>query len=130
MLFSPMKDHPGFTEFLWADSIPKLLQARLIETFENYDIAHAPLRAPDIAQAEFQLLIDIRRFQIATNNEPTAEIGLSARIVDKNGKVIASRLFEETQKIDSVERSAAIAAFNDAFGRIAIDMIRWTVQAM
>ena len=27
-----------------ADAIPKLVQARLIERFENYDIAHAPLR--------------------------------------------------------------------------------------
>ena len=54
-LFSPAKDYPGFADALWADSIPKLLQARLIESFENYDIAHAPLRTTDIGQAEFQL---------------------------------------------------------------------------
>jgi phospholipid/cholesterol/gamma-HCH transport system substrate-binding protein len=27
MLFSPAKDYPNFADFLWADSIPKLLQA-------------------------------------------------------------------------------------------------------
>src|SRR5216684_3103138 len=84
MLFSPAKDVPGFAEFLWADAIPKLLQARLIEGFENYDIAHAPLRNADVGQADFQLLIDVRRFRVAVDSEPTAEIGLSARIVDKN----------------------------------------------
>jgi phospholipid/cholesterol/gamma-HCH transport system substrate-binding protein len=129
-LFSPAKDYPGFTDALWADSIPKLLQARLIEGFENYDIAHAPLRVADIGQTDFQLLIDVRRFRIATDSQPAAEIGLSARIVDKNGKVIASRLFEDSQKFDKVEPPEAVAAFNDAFGRIAKDIIAWTVQAL
>lgn len=130
MLFSPVKDYPAFAEFLWADSIPKLLQARLIESFENYDMAHAPLRVADIGQTDFQLLIDVRRFRIAIDSGPTAEIGLSARLVDKNGKVVASRLFEESQKFDKVDPPTAVAAFNDAFGRIAKDMVAWTVQAL
>src|SRR5664279_1488230 len=130
MLFSPVKDYPGFAEFLWADSIPKLLQARLIDSFENYDIAHAPLRSADVGQADVQLLIDVRRFRIATDSEPTAQIGLSARLVDKSGKVIASRLFEEDQKLDRLEPAAAVAAFNDAFDRIARQIIGWTVQSL
>jgi phospholipid/cholesterol/gamma-HCH transport system substrate-binding protein len=129
-LFSPAQDYPGFADVLWADSIPKLLQARLIEGFENYDIAHAPLRIADIGQTDFQLLIDVRRFRIATESQPVAEIGLSARIADKNGKVIASRLFEDSERFDKVEPPAAVAAFNEAFGRIAKEMIAWTVQAL
>jgi len=129
-LFSPAKDYPGFADAIWADSIPKLLQARLIEAFENYDIAHAPLRVADIGQADYQLLIDVRRFRVATDAEPVAEIGLSARIVDKNGRVIASRLFEDGERFDKVEPPAAVAAFNEAFGRIAKEMIAWTVQAL
>jgi len=129
MLFSPAKDFAGFADFLWADSIPKLLQARLIDSFENYDIAHAPLRAADVGQADFQLLIDVRRFQLAVESAPAVEIELSARLVDKSGKVIASRLFEESEKFEKVEPAAAVAAFNAAFGRIAKDMIAWTVQA-
>jgi phospholipid/cholesterol/gamma-HCH transport system substrate-binding protein len=130
MLFSPVKDYPNFSDFLWADSIPKLLQARLIDSFENYDIAHAPLRAADVGQADYQLLIDVRRFRIAAESEPMVEIGLSARLLDKNGKVIASRLFEDSQKLDRIEPPAAVDAFNDAFGRIAKEMIGWTVQAL
>jgi phospholipid/cholesterol/gamma-HCH transport system substrate-binding protein len=130
ILFTPAKDYPGFDEAVWADSIPKLLQARLIEGFENYDIAHAPLRTMDIGQADFQLLIDVRRFRVAVDSDPTAEIGVSARIVDKNGKVIASRLFEESQKLDKVEPPVAVAAFDGAFGRIAKGIILWTVQAL
>ncbi len=129
-LFSPAGDYPGFADSIWADAIPKLLQARLIEGFENYDIAHAPLRVADLGQADFQLLIDVRRFRIATDGGPAAEVGLSARIVDKNGKVVASRLFEDSEKFDKLEPPAAVAAFDAAFGRIAKEMIGWTVQAL
>jgi phospholipid/cholesterol/gamma-HCH transport system substrate-binding protein len=130
ILFSPAKDYPGFADAIWADSIPKLLQARFIESFENYDIAHAPMRTTDIGQTDFQLLIDVRRFRIAVDSGPTAEIGLSAKIVDRDGKVVASRLFDESQKFDKVEPATAVAAFDDAFGRIAKDMIAWTVEAL
>jgi phospholipid/cholesterol/gamma-HCH transport system substrate-binding protein len=130
MLFSPAKDYPGFAEFLWADSVPKLLQARLIESFENYDIAHAPLRNLDTGQADFQLLIDVRRFRIAVDSDSTVEIGLSARILDKDGKVVAARMFDENQKLAQVEPQAAVAAFDDAFGRIARDMVAWIIHSL
>jgi phospholipid/cholesterol/gamma-HCH transport system substrate-binding protein len=129
MLFSPAKDYPGFAEFVWADTIPKLLQARLLDSFENYDIAHAPLRTADMGQADYQLLLDVRRFRIVAEGEPTVEIGLSARLVDKSGKVLASRLFEESQKLDKLEPGAAVAAFNAAFARIAKELIGWTMQS-
>ncbi len=87
------------------------------------------MRAADIGQADFQLLIDVRYFRIALDSGPAAEIGLSASLLDKNGKVVASRLFEQSQKLDKVEPSAAIAAFDDAFARIAKDIIAFTVQA-
>ena|ERR1039458_6971993 len=105
-------------------------QSTRLESFENHDLAHAPLHTTDIGQADFQLLIDVRRFRIAVDTDPEAQIGLSARIVDKDGKVIASRLFEENGKFDKVEPQAAVAAFNAAFGRIAGDVIVWTTQTL
>jgi phospholipid/cholesterol/gamma-HCH transport system substrate-binding protein len=128
MLFSPAKEYPGFGEFLWADTIPKLVQARLIDGFENYDIAHAPLRAADAVQADRQLLLDIRRFRIKADGDPMVEISLSARLVDKSGSVVASRIFEANAKLERIEPGAAIEAFNDAFGKIASELIEWTVQ--
>lgn len=129
-LFSPAREYPDFADAMWADSIPKLLQAKLLESFENYDIAHAPLRSMDGVQADYQLVIDIRSFQISTEPEPAANIGLSARILNKDGKVVAARLFQDTQKLDKMEPAVASAAFNEAFGRVAKDMIAWTVKAL
>ena len=129
-LFSPAGDHPEFAEAMWADAIPKLLQTRLIEGFENYDLAHAPLRSTDSGQADYQMLIDVRRFRIAVDSEPLAEIGLSVKVLDKNGAVVASHLFQEGEKLAKLDPPAAVAAFNAAFGRMARDMIIWTVQAL
>ena len=46
-VLAPNKDLPAFSSAQWADSIPKMLQVKLIQSFENYDIAHAPLRSVD-----------------------------------------------------------------------------------
>jgi len=88
------------------------------------------LRTADISQTDFQILIDVRRFRVAADSGPEAQIGLSARIVDKEGKVIASRLFEESEKFEKVEPQTAVTAFDAAFRRIAKDMIAWTVRAL
>ncbi|MFX9604627.1 hypothetical protein ABTP42_19760, partial [Acinetobacter baumannii] len=56
ILVSPAKESPEFANAQWADTIPRLLQARLIQSFENYDIAHAPLRSADGAEVDYQLL--------------------------------------------------------------------------
>ena len=47
-----------------------------------------------------------------------------------SGKVVASRLFQQSQPFDKLEPSAAVAAFNGAFGRIATDLIGWTVDSL
>jgi phospholipid/cholesterol/gamma-HCH transport system substrate-binding protein len=128
-LFSPAAQVPAFENAMWADSIPALLQARLIESLENYDIAHAPLRGANGAPADRQIMIDLRRFQIATAGDVAAQIGLTARLLDKDGKVLASRLFEADQKFDKLEPASAVDAFNGAFKRVAKDLIVWAAEA-
>ena len=67
-VLAPNKELPGFSNAQWADSIPKMLQVKLIQSFENYDVAHAPLRSADNPGTNFQLLVDVRSFQINTDD--------------------------------------------------------------
>jgi phospholipid/cholesterol/gamma-HCH transport system substrate-binding protein len=129
-LLEPNKELAGFANAQWADSIPAMLQIKLIQSFENYDVAHAPLRSTDTPGTNPQLLIDVRSFQINTDTELTAEIGFSARILSKDGQVIASRLFQQRKKLDKPDPASAVAAFDDAFGSIAIDLITWTADTL
>lgn len=129
-LFAPSKPYPEFANAQWADNIPRLLQARLLQTFENQDVAHAPLRATDGENPGTQILIDIRRFQIVTDSDWSAEIGFSARLIDKDGKILASNLFAQTQKLAANDPQSAVAAFDKAFAKISSDLIVWTANAL
>jgi phospholipid/cholesterol/gamma-HCH transport system substrate-binding protein len=129
-LLRPNEDLPGFANAQWADSIPKMLQIKLIQSFENYDVAHAPLRATDTPGTNPQLLIDLRSFQINTDSGLTAEIGFSARILNKDGQVVASHLFLQRKKLDKPDPASAVTAFDSAFGSIAAELITWTAGAL
>lgn len=127
-LLAPNKELAGFSNAQWADSIPKMLQIKLIQSFENYDLAHAPLRSTDNPGTNSQLVIDLRSFQIGTDSELTAEIEFSARILNKDGQVMASRLFQQRRKLETPDPASAVVAFNDAFGSIATELITWTAN--
>jgi phospholipid/cholesterol/gamma-HCH transport system substrate-binding protein len=128
-LFKPNDVHPDFANAQWADTIPKMLQIKLIQSFENADIAHAPLRASDVQGTNSQLLSDLRSFRVDTSTEWTADISFSARIVNKDGLVIASSLFTQNQTLDGHDPASAVVALDGAFAKIAVDLIAWTATA-
>ena len=126
-LFTPANDSAEFANAQWADTLPRLVQAKLIQSFEDYDIAHAPLRSAEGVDVDYQLLIDVRDFQVVSGG---AEIAFSARILDKQGKLVASQLFRATQAVEKVDPASAVAAFDGAFATVAKQLIAWTVQAL
>uniref|UniRef100_Q07QU6 Mammalian cell entry related domain protein n=1 Tax=Rhodopseudomonas palustris (strain BisA53) TaxID=316055 RepID=Q07QU6_RHOP5 len=129
ILTAPGLDFPQLAGVQWSDSIPKMLQAKLIQSFENYDIAHAPIKANDMVSADHQLAIDLHGFEIA-GDPPQAAIALAAKLLDKDGKVMTAKLFRVNRPLDKVEPLAALAAFNAAFSELAKDLVGWTVAAL
>ncbi|PDT75825.1 MlaD family protein [Bradyrhizobium sp. C9] len=124
-LFSPDEETQGFEGAQWSDSLPVLVQARLLQSFENYDVEHAPLRADSGVEGAPRLLIDLRRFEIVQGPQPRATISLSAKIVDRNGQVKAAKLLESSEGIGSLTPSEAAAAFDKAFGTLARELVMW-----
>jgi phospholipid/cholesterol/gamma-HCH transport system substrate-binding protein len=91
------------------------------------------LRPIDGLAADDQLLIGVRTFEIKTDPGLTVGIEFSARILAKNGNLVASRVFQQSQKLDKLDPVAAVAAvagFNEAFARIATDLITWTADQL
>lgn len=124
-LFAPGAERDGFADAQWSDSLPLLVQAKLLQSFENYDIAHPPVR--DGSDADRRLLIDLRTFQISgAAEEAIAELGFSAKIVDKSGHVIVARVFGATKRLDRIDPPGAVAAYDDVFARASRDLIAWT----
>jgi len=119
--------HDDFANAQWSDSLPALVQARLLKSFENYDIAHAPGRADALAGGT-RLVTDLRQFEIAASPEAGVKIALSARIIDADGRLRAARIFEQSAPLDGLTPAKAAAAFDKAFSELAGELIAWTVS--
>jgi phospholipid/cholesterol/gamma-HCH transport system substrate-binding protein len=125
---SDEEPHDDFANAQWSDSLPALVQAKLLQSFENYDIAHAPLRGDALSEGGTRLLIDLRQFEIATSPSPQVAISLSAKIVDGSGKLKSARIFQETAPMNAASPAGARSAFNDAFAALAKKLIPWVAE--
>ena len=84
---------PAFDDFRWADSIPLIVQSRLIQGFEN---AGDPRVGTDTSgiNGDFQLLVNIRKFEMATIGEADGRGGAdgeAARYRRRGGRCQAVR---------------------------------------
>lgn len=129
LVLPPGLEAPELAGFQWSDAVPKMLQTKLMQSFEIYDIAHPPIRASDMVQADHQLVIDLHSFQIG-GDQPEAQIVLAAKILGKDGKVAAARLFRASHAIGKLEPLPVLAAFNDAFAGLAKDLVTWTAASL
>jgi len=123
----------------WRDNIPKLLQAKLIESFENANYLSAVARPMEGLTADYQLLVEIRNFQIsptksgaaaADSAPPVAHVEFAAKILGESGKIVASRTFDTKVPARETDAAGAVAALNEAFGKAASDLVLWVQKAI
>ncbi|MBN8920570.1 MAG: membrane integrity-associated transporter subunit PqiC, partial [Rhizobiales bacterium] len=114
----------------WADNLPKLLQARIVQSFSNAKQLRMVSRPMDDLNADYKLAIEIRSFQIALGKEPVAEVNFTARILGSDGKVVAAQDFKAQEPAKSAQVGDAIPALNAAFGRAATELVKWTVGTL
>lgn len=109
----------------WADRLPKLLQVRLIQTFENGKRIQAVGRPGDRLVPVAQVNSEIRTFGI---DESTGEavVELSVKIVnDRSGTILAGQLFSSRVPGAGAGGPGASAALDLATQAILRDIVRW-----
>ena len=114
----------------WADSTPKLLQAKIIQSLENANFLAGVGRPSDGLTNDFQLLIDLRSFQISLVSPPKAEITFMAQIATPKGRIIDGRVFHGEAPVKAMDPASAIEALNQAFTQSAAELVQWTAQKM
>jgi cholesterol transport system auxiliary component len=115
----------------WSDRLPKMVQAKLVEAYEN----SGKLRGVGIPgqglAIDFQVVTDIRAFQIETAGGDQAHVEISAKILnDRNGEVTAQRVFSATVPVSGAGNPGFIAALDAAFARVTADMVGWTLKSI
>ena len=114
----------------WADSTPKLLQAKIIQSLENANFLAGVGRPSDGLTNDYQLLIDLRSFQISLVSPPKAEITFMAQIATPKGRIIDGRVFHGEAPVNAMDPASAIEALNQAFTQSAAELVQWTAQKM
>jgi phospholipid/cholesterol/gamma-HCH transport system substrate-binding protein len=112
----------------WSDSLPKLIQEKVSQSFENAGFSTLVASPVEQLTANFQLVLDLRNFAIATSADHTAEVMFSAKILDQNGRVLGSKLFRATAPAKTTEAAEVVAALNEAFAKAALDLVTWVAS--
>jgi cholesterol transport system auxiliary component len=108
----------------WADRLPRLIQARLIQTFENAKQG-AVGRPGDRVVADRQINIDLRAFDIRPQ-EGRAVVEMSVRLIDdRSGRVVASRIFSASTPSGSTDGAAAAQALDAALSDVLRQVVAW-----
>jgi phospholipid/cholesterol/gamma-HCH transport system substrate-binding protein len=118
-------EDPTFAGAEWSDSTPKLVQEKIIQSFENAGVAVA--RSSENVTADNQLFLDLRKFQLSTSGPSSAEVEFGAKI-SANGRLLGTRIFECRSAPKSANAAGTVDALNEAFGNCATQLVQWTTN--
>jgi len=125
---TPSGDRSPAFQAKWPDTLSRLVQSRVVQSFENAGYLKTLGRQPEGLKIDYQLLIDLRSFQVVMSATPTAEIAFSAKIIGDNGNILGARVFEARIPSSVVDEASAVAALNQVFTKVITELVVWTCK--
>ncbi len=109
----------------WADRLPRLVQTRLVQTFENARYLRSVGRPDGKIAARYSLNCEIRRFEMdVASGEAIVEI--SVKIADDlAGKVVAAQIFSAKVPASADNPGVAAVALDTALGHVMRQIVAW-----
>lgn len=126
---------PASIEYLrgaqWADRLPRMVQARMVDELQATGRLGGVGRPGDGLAIDFQIVSDIRAFEVRVYGQRRATIEMSVRILnDRNGVVRASRVFQVEVPVASPGNDAYVAALDAAHRELASQLVHWVLGAI
>ncbi|WP_170415367.1 ABC-type transport auxiliary lipoprotein family protein [Ruegeria atlantica] len=119
----------------WVDRAPLIVQALLVESYENSGKVAAVGRSTVGLRADYVIVPDLREFQglVVSDVEGTktirVEVRMNIKIIDEfEDKIIASSSFREFVVSASDATPDLVEAFDDALGKTMRDAVEWSVR--
>ncbi len=124
-----VKPSPSVITYLagaqWSDTVPRMVQAKLVQAFENTGATGATAKPGDGLVIDYQLVSDIRRFEISSG-EAVIEISIKL-LSDKTGLVRETRIFTASTGVSGNTAEAYVSAFDASFDELSRSIIRWVI---
>lgn len=115
----------------WSDRLTRVVQSKLVEAFENTGRLGGVGRPGQGLAIDFQLITDVRAFEIAAEGADRGVVEISAKLLnDRNGTVKAQRVFRAEVPSSGSGNAAYVAALDQAFARVTGDIVAWTLQSI
>ena len=114
----------------WPDTLTRVLQSRIVQSFENAKYLKTLGRQPEGLKIDYQLLIDLRSFQVVTSDPATAQFAFSAKIIGETGEILGARIFDVQVPASTTDEAAVAAALNEAFRKAVTELVVWTIQSV
>ncbi|WP_254446403.1 ABC-type transport auxiliary lipoprotein family protein [Ruegeria sp. HKCCD8929] len=120
----------------WVDRAPLIVQALMIESFENSGKVPAVGSSTIGLRADYLIATDIREFQAMVPQSETdtalqIDVRLNIKVIDAlSDRIIASRSFEEIVSSASDDAPDVALAFDEALGDTLRDAIEWSIREM
>lgn len=115
----------------WSDSLPDLIQEKLLETFENSGKIKAVSRQNSGVPAEVALLLDIRQFEsvyLAGQKKPNVLIQIHAKLLEyPSNRVIASKTFNTDVATASKDIPDVVQAFETGLNTANQEIVGWAL---
>ena len=122
---------PGAPDIQFPDALPRVVQMRAVQSFENAGYLRALGHSPDGVAANFQLLLDIRRFGVVSEDQRRiADIEYGAKILSNDGRILDARIIRAREPIAGDDVTAVGAAFDKAFGQTLSELTVWACGAI
>lgn len=115
----------------WGDRLPRMVQSKLVQAFENSGKVGGVGKPGEGLAIDFQVVTEIRSFEVDTTGSRTAVVEIFAKIVnDRNGTVRAQKAFRATVPVSGTGAPAYIKGLDGAAARVVADIVRWTLTAI
>lgn len=109
----------------WSDRLPRLIQARIIQSLENSGRLRSVSRPGDKIVSQYQLISEIRAFDIAAGSGE-AVVDLSVKLIaEASGTVVSAKVFQARVPVAKVEPGSAAVGLDAAMGIVLADIVRW-----
>jgi cholesterol transport system auxiliary component len=121
-----------FADAAWVDRAPLMLQALLVQSFENSGRIAAVARDQLTLRADYILMTELRHFEAdyGAGTTPVAHLELGAKLIRAADRAVAAQQrFDATAPASANDVPAIVDAFNTAFHQAARQLADWTFAA-
>jgi cholesterol transport system auxiliary component len=117
----------------WTDLAPRLVQTKLIESYENSGKIVSVGREGSGLRSDYVLKSELRHFeaQLYESEKPMIRVVMNVKLVKMpEREIVANRSFERTHKVDAANIDQLVEGFDEALGGVLKRVVEWSIREM